>query len=327
MLVSGSLVATSVALASTPAGLFELEGNATSSTGAGGALPDDWDRVCHEELGSDCSTSDNTHGATAVAWTTDTHAGIGGGSACTGTNCTIFTGGGSKDPIDINQWAWKDNTGGLPDKDNLLHGFAARYSIPSSAACPGRNADGTPNTDGTVKCEMLFFGNDRFDNSGDAQQGFWFFQNKIGLGSNAVGGGSGFTSSGGTEFHRNGDLLLISDFSNGGAVSTITVYTWDTTCTKAAGNNPSPGQCGDANLRLQGTSNAANCGAPNNVNPAITGFCGIVNPATITLPWTFVDKSGTPTNQALNGEFYEGGVNLSFLNLGSECFASIASET
>ncbi len=45
------------------------------------------------------------------------------------------------------------------------------------------------------------------------------------------------------------------------------------------------------------------------------------------MPWSFLDKSGTPNNGALNGEFYEGGVNLSAFNLGGECFASIASET
>jgi hypothetical protein len=317
-LISGMLVAGSVALASTPAGLFELDGNATTNH-AGSGLPDDWDRVCHEVLGTDCSTTDDTNGATAVSWTADTHGAIGPLAACSGTNCTIFTGGGSKDPQDINQWAWKDNVGGLPDKDNLLHSFAARYSIPSSPTCPGAGGD----TTGATTCEMLFFGNDRFDNSGDAQQGFWFFQNKIGLGTNAVGGGNGFTSSGAPEFHRNGDLLLISDFSNGGTTSTITVYKWDTTCLKGV-NNPTPGQCGDANLRLLATSAAANC---NPVNPAISGFCGIVNATTITMPWSFVDKSGTPNNQALNGEFYEGGVNLSSLGLGGECFASVASET
>lgn len=332
MLIAGSLAVGSVALASTPAGLFELEGNATSLSGNGGAAPDDWDRVCYQEAiregltasaaAARCTAINPTHAATAVAWTTDTHNAIGSLGSCTGTNCTIFTGGGSKDPIDINQWAWKDNVGGLPDKDNLLHGYAARYSIPSSPSCPGTNGD----TTGATTCEMLFFGNDRFDNSGDAQQGFWFFQNRIDLGSNAVGGGSGFTSSGAPEFHRNGDLLLISDFSNGGTTSTITVYTWDTTCLKGA-TKPAPGDCGDANLRLQATSTAANCGAPSNVNPAITGFCGIVNADKITMPWSFTDKSKTANNQALNGEFYEGGVNLSSLDLGTECFASVASET
>ena len=339
--ISGTLVVGSAVLASTPAGQFELEGNALSASGSDGAAPDDWDRVCYEQAIKDglstgaasalCTATNPTHGATAVAWTTDTHGAVGPLGACTGNNCTIFTGGGSKDPIDINQWAWKDNTGGLPDKDNLLHGFAARYSIPSSTTCPGTGGD----TTGATTCEMLYFGNDRYDNSGDAQQGFWFFQNKIGLGTNSVGGGSGFTSSGVTEFHRLGDVLLISDFSNGGTTSTITAYTWDPGCLKT--DIPKSGpiaavSCGDANLRFQASSTTANCAAPDNVDPAVTGFCGIVDPADGTVsPWSFVDKTTVggahPANTYLQGEFYEGGVNLSSLNLGGECFASIASET
>jgi hypothetical protein len=317
-LVSGTLVVGSAVVASTPANLFELDGNATSGSEPAATPPDDWDRVCHEVTGADCSTSNDTNGATAVAWTTDTHGAIGPLGECTGNNCTIFTGGGSKDPIDISSWAWKDNAGGLPDKDNLLHGFAARYSIPSSATCPGPAGD----TTGATTCDMLFFGNDRYDNSGDAQQGFWFFQNQIGLGTNSVGGGSGFTSSNAPEFHRNGDLLLISDFSNGGTTSTITVYSWDDTCLKGA-TKPAPGDCGDANLRLLATSAAANC---NPADPAISGFCGIVNPTDGTVsPWSFTDKSGNSTY--LQGELFEGGVNLSSLGLESECFASVASET
>ena len=46
---------------------------------------------------------------------------------------------------------------------------------------------------GDASSDVLFFGSDRLDNSGDAQQGFWFFQNPIALGSNSVGGGTGFT--------------------------------------------------------------------------------------------------------------------------------------
>ena len=115
---------------------------------------------------------------------------------------------------------------------------------------------------------------------------------------------------------------MISDFSNGGATSTITVYKWDSTCASGV-NKPKPGQCGDANLRLLATSNNANCGTAS----AGDDFCGIVNAGTITMPWPFTDKSGTPGNGALNGEFYEGGVNLSAIGLGDRCFASVASET
>src|SRR5262249_30422604 len=211
---------------------------------------------------------------------------------------------------DISQWAWKDGAGGLPDKDNLLHSFAARYSLPPTASTGSCPSGGAPT------CDVLFFGSDRLDNSGDAQQGFWFFQNSIGLGSNSVGGGSGFSG-----VHKAGDVLVISDFSNGGATSTITVYAWDPTCKKTTGTTV--GTCGDANLRIKGTSTNANCASA----AANDSFCGIVNPSTITMPWPFTDKSGTPNNQALNGEFFEGGVNLTALGLGDRCFASVASET
>jgi hypothetical protein len=254
-------------------GAFELDGNATNDP----AIPgDDWDNVCHQVTGTDCSTTSDTSasgGATAVDWISEPD-----------LNATIFTGGGSKDPSDINNWAWKNGAGGLPDKDNLLHGFAARYNT----------------SQGTV----LYFGSDRLDNSGDAQQGFWFFQNPITLGTNSVGGGSGFNG-----VHAPGDLLVISDFSNGGTTSTISVYEWDPTVS--------------GNLRLLETSTAANCATA----AANDKFCGIVNANTITMPWAFTDKSGTPGNGALNGEFYEGGVNLSTLGLADRCFSSVASET
>src|SRR5215470_5248591 len=285
------------ALAVHDTGAFELDGNATNNLAVPG---DDWDNVCHQVTGSDCSTTNNTNGATAVDWISEPN-----------VNTTIFTGGGSKDPQDINNWAWKDGAGGLPAKDNLLHSFAARYSLPSTGSNSGTCPSGTAS-----KCEVLYFGSDRLDNSGDAQQGFWFFQNSI---ATIPPGASSGTFSG---VHQTGDLLVISDFSVGGTTSTITVYEWNPTCTKA-GQVVGTQTCGDANLLTLATSNAANCAS------AVTGdqFCGLVNANTITMPWSFTDKSGTPNNQALNGEFYEGGVNLSTLGLADRCFASVSSET
>jgi hypothetical protein len=268
-------------------GAFELDGNATNAAATPG---DDWDNVCHKVDPTSCPNPSDPTGASAVSWTAEPD-----------PSASIFTGGGSKDPQDISNWAWKD-AGGLPDKDNLLHSFAARY--PS-----------------TPKGDVLFFGSDRFDNSGDAQQGFWFFQNKVTLGNTPKNGGSNFNG-----LHKNGDLLVVSDFSNGGTTSTITVYKWDTTCTKATGSTA--GTCGDANLRILATSNSASCASA----AANDDFCGIVNPpttpnppGTTPSPWPFLDKSGN-TN-FLNGEFYEGGVNLTKLGLGDECFSSVASET
>jgi hypothetical protein len=293
-----ALLPAALALPIGPNGVFELEGDAVSSTSNSGP-PDDWDRVCHQVLNSDCSTTFNTNGASAVSFASQTASGG-----------TTFTGGGSKDPIDVSSWAWNQAAGGLPAKDVLLNGFAARYTVPSTGpsdpTCPAPSA-------GT--CSVIFFGMDRFDNSGDAQNGFWFFQNPITLGTNKIGGGQGFVG-----VHKDGDLLVVSDFSNGGGTSTISVYIWDHTCT-AAGKPVAA--CADSNLRLLQTSTAANCATA----AANAAFCGIVNPSNgTTAPWSFTDKSGFST--FLQGEFFEGGINLSaFPGLAAECFASTLAES
>jgi hypothetical protein len=292
-LVAGSLLAGGAALAVNSTGAFELDGNATNGAAAG----DDWDNVCHEVVGSDCSTTNDTNGATAVSWI-DTQ-----------VNKIIFTGGGSKDPLDPqDSWLWKP-ADTIPDKDTILHAFAARYSLtPNNTTCPS--------TDPT--CEVIFFGSDRFDNGGDAQLGFWFFKNPITR--NDPGATSGSHSF--TGHHANGDLLIISDFSNGGTTSTISAYFWDTSCTKAAtGKNLTAPYCGAANLMLQATSTAANCA----VSSATAAFCGIVNTGTTTSPWPFADKNGQTSYR--ENEFYEAGVNLSKLGIGGECFSSFEAES
>src|SRR5690242_21173349 len=74
-------------------GAFELDGNATNSAATPG---DDWDNVCHQVTGADCSTTNNTNGASGVSWISEPN-----------LNSSIFTGGGSKDPQDVSNWAWK----------------------------------------------------------------------------------------------------------------------------------------------------------------------------------------------------------------------------
>lgn len=281
-------------------GAFELDGNATNDG------IDDWDNVCHEvtvtndpddEIPDQCTTAGDTSGATAVDWTDDG-----------ALNATIFTGGGSKDPQDIPNWLWKDESGGLPDKDNLLHAFAARYSLDPDED----GSDGTLCPAGSFpSCELLYFGSDRYDNSGDAQQGFWFLQDEVTTGGAPAGGGTRFTGT-----HLPGDLLVISEFSNGGSVSTIKVWEWDTSCTKNATG------CADNNLRILAESEAANCATV----AAGDNFCGLVNPEDGTpAPWSYTDKKGN--SSYLAGEFLEAGVNLSALGLADRCFATVVAET
>jgi len=295
-------------------GAFELDGNAVSTTGNAGTKPDDWDRVCHQVLNSDCSTTANTNGATGVAFGDDRTVTP---ECAGGDNCTVFTGGGSKDPSDLSSWNWKTDSGGLPAKDNLQQGFAARYSLPGTNAT-GNCPNGTNPFDPTVNCSVVYFGSTRVANNGDAQQGVWFLQNRVGLNPDgtfcALDTANNCT---GPAAHKAGDVLIVSDFSTGGATALIAVYKWVdsggdiSTNIQSLGGTPAGG--------------TAECGA---TTPA-TGdpFCGIVNPtAGTTSPWPFLDKSGNTNFDT--GELYEAGINLSqFAGLASECFATIVDES
>ena len=274
--------------------VFELDGNATTVGGAG--LSDDWDRVCHQVLGTDCGTPEpsNTTGASGVSFVSEPN-----------RSTSIFTGGGSKDDLDITGWAWK-NAGGLPDKDNLRDGFAARYTCVTASGCTGTAGD-----------SLLYFGADRFDNSGDAAIGFWFLQGDV---SNLSDGTFG------PDAHTAGDILILSDFTKGGGLPTIRVFAWDPTCSSG---------CALADL-IDGTllplggglGSPADCPSQGANDP----FCAVVNggPGNTPSPWTFTDKSNN--TDFAPGEFYEGGINLTqlektFPGLAGECFASFSAET
>src|SRR5262249_16711885 len=134
---------------------------------------------------------------------------------------------------------------------------------------------------------------DRFDNSGDATAGFWFFRNNITENPNV-------TTNGGHPFigaHEDGDILLVSDFTVGGSTSTIKVFKW-------------VGDDATGSLQFVG-GNSDNTFA-------------IVNSGAISVPWSDTNKSGQ--NQPAHGEFLEEGVDLTALGL-SGCFASFLAET
>jgi hypothetical protein len=306
VLIVGTFLLSSGVLAMNATGAFELDGNAVNGAAAG----DDWDNVCHQAAPTQCPTGSNTNGATAVSFIDAADDPI------------IFTGGGSKDPEDPqDSWLWKPSDT-IPDKDTILHAFAVKYSLtPSATTCP------VPS--GTTSCDVIFFGSDRFTNDGDAQLGFWFFKSAVTRNNTPSNGGFKFTG-----HHTDGDLLVISDFSNGGTTSTIKIYFWDHLCgsdNTAANkiyNNPAVNQCGANNLRLKLSSLNANCAT----SAATAAACGIVNPhlatdaAHETAPWPFVDKKGN--NKIYDqGEFYEAGVNLSALGLGGTCFSSFEAES
>jgi hypothetical protein len=195
---------------------------------------------------------------------------------------SIFTGGGSKDIHDISQWKHKD--GSVPDKDDITNAYAAAYS---------QNGD-----------LIIYFGADRFANDGDAQLGFWFFQQNVTL--NPTGGFNGT--------HTVGDLLVLANFSNGGAVATIEVLEWV----------GSGGNAGGGTLQTVLAPNSAKCG------PALVGdmVCAISNPEATASPWPYTPKQGN-LNEFPTFSFFEGGINVSAIFAGTTppCFASFLAET
>lgn len=197
---------------------------------------------------------------------------------------SIFTSGGSKDNNDISQWKWK-KASNILDKDNITNAYAAAYNVNGHL--------------------VIYFGLDRLSNSGSAQVGFWFLKNSISLdGDGTSGGGDGFIG-----VHANGDILVQSNFSNGGVLSTVTVFKWQdgNLVQIATGGDCIPGVGGDA-------------------------VCATVNqdadPSTNVAPWPYSPK---PNEGAAgffpHGTFFEGGIDLTALGLTDFCFSTFLAET
>src|SRR5262245_9677116 len=230
----------SVALVAVPTLQFELEGNAVVDN----APSDDWANTVPPPPGG----SSEAFASTFIA----------DGSG----NATIFTTGGSKDINDVTQWAWKDQLGGLPDKDNITNAYAAAYVDASGDL-------------------IVYFGADRFANAGDAQLGFWFFKQQVQAQNGIFVNGVGQPAS-----HANGDILVLANLSNGGTVFTAQVFQWmngalqllltegDAKC----GSNTDPNVCFISNAGDTGAPWAytPKAGAPGTF-PALSFFEGGIN--------------------------------------------------
>ena len=196
---------------------------------------------------------------------------------------TIFTSGSTKDNIDFSQWLWKN---GKPQaKDDFEHAYAAAYT---------RSSDSHT---------IIVAGVDRYDNSGSSTAGFWFVQDPT-VGSGVVNSCSGSGCLfGGT--HKDGDVLIISQFTVGGAVSTIQVFTWNGNGT--AGSISAPLESGTQCDPRTGSSDL--CGTVNGV-PVVTGGWSFIRKSTAVNPSGCT--SATP-NCMDTGEFLEIGFDLTDL--------------
>ena len=270
---------------------FEIEGNAVDES----AIGEDWNLI-NPDSGVSRTGPVAGSATTNATFVADID------------NDTFFTGGSSKDFQDI-EGNWLITTTSVPDKDEIDHAFAATY-IDNSALC------GSTNTCGH---KILVFGGDRHATNGDANIGFWFFQGAVAV---------DLPNSRFTGFHQNGDLFIVSAFTQGGGTSIVDVYEWVGTPDP---NNPSQTNLDRCNA-LNGVLDLSGDDTICKITSAGKAT-GIVNPFDITLDWPYTPKGGTPcTNSpddctATKGAFYEGGIDLTALGLGSECFASFMLET
>src|SRR5438093_4222075 len=267
-----------------PNGVFQLEGNATKDAS-----------VCFPSLAipsPGCPSGDTlvVFGAKTDDWANlNTRLDSGHALAATGLISDptghaddILSGGGSKDIYDFSKWSWKQTVNtSVQAKDDIAHAYAAAYELAN-----GHTA--------------IYFGMDRFDNSGDATAGFWFLQDST-VSTNSNGGFNGH--------HVDGDLLIVSDISTVGADSDINVFKL------LRGANGS--------LVLNETRSPAPCDPRLGTND----LCAIVNPVDgIPSPWGFLNKSGETT--FAHGEFLEGGIDLnSVFGSSIPCFTTFMAET
>jgi hypothetical protein len=263
---------------------FQLDGDvlAATTTSVGGSTQTvDWDSLFDSAGAKKTLPTDFT----ASGFKKDfNHAG-GTTSFATSDPTTYAT--GSKDTLPISGWQCNfDNN--VNSKVDVMNAYTAAYTDPGSGD------------------QFIYFGLERNVNTGDANVGFWFLQDAVGC--ETTGSAQTFTGA-----HQDGDLLVVSAFTNGGSVSTIDVYRWTITAPDTVGAlDPTP------------KAHGVDCRAP--ATPIGDAACAVANTADITTPW--LTAAGKNVGHTLKtAEFFEGGLNLTKSDLGGKCFNTFIGDT
>jgi len=285
--------------------IFEVEGNAYDDSGPG--LPEDWSDLNNNPIpvGTSGSVTGAAGSSLASVFVSDPPI----------RTDLIYTGGGSKDFNQISDWGQVARGTG-PSKDDVEHAFAAKYL---------NSVDGHT---------VLVFGGDRPTNNGDANIGFWFFQNPVGPNSSG-----GFSS-----LHRNGDVFVLSAFSGGGGTSSIRTLVWVGQPYTAGPGGTDSGALARCNVLVGVIDPKSDTTAfPQGSLCDISGShpnagTGITNTGDVHISWQYTNKDTkvtctTPDQTATSPcviptpDFFEGAIDITSLGFASECFASFLLET
>jgi hypothetical protein len=207
---------------------------------------------------------------------------------------------GSKDTLPINlngsgDWECKKSNN-LGSKFDLVNAYAAALRV----------------TTGTAAGHLIVYsGSEIASPNGDRNVGMWLLQDKD-VDCSTTGGGNQAWSG----HHRNGDVFIVSAFTNGGTKSNITVYQW----TDGGATGTVSDTTGALVLKFNtGSLNNADCDQAGISNPPINdNACAIENQAAITPPWAHPDADGGALN--IN-EFVESGIDLTGLGVAG-CFST-----
>jgi hypothetical protein len=201
------------------------------------------------------------------------------------TNDTSTFATGSKDTLPITP-GWQCNRdSNVNSKIDIMNAYSAAYTDDRGTVSTADDHD------------ILYFALERNANTGDGNVGFWFLQDGT-VGCESPGGSVPFTGN-----HQTNDLLIVSAFTNGGAVSTIDVYKW------VGGPNGS--------LNPTPIAHGVDCKTTGGGDTA----CATVNTGTITTPWKTSNKQDGVVNNSLRiSEFFEGGLDLTAAGITGACF-------
>ena len=155
---------------------------------------------------------------------------------------------------------------------------------------------------------FIYFGAEKTEDNGDNNIGIWLLQGSATCPTPATGNGNAFVGT-----HADGDIFLVSAFTNGGGVSNITAYAWST---DLDGDDIHNENADDVGLDGEPIAVSADC-VLSVSNPnfddrlcATTNTQATKTPATHDPEWSHYSKQFGVNGGIERSTFFEGGIEI-----------------